>query len=99
MSLRIRQIRKAQKLSQQDLADKAGMSRSLLSEIETDTSPANTRRLQALADALGVTVSELFAEDAAAGYIREIEALTARMSEEDRQAILRMARALSPQQP
>ena len=60
MTLKIRALRIAAGLSQQMLAEKAGISRSQLSEIETEAKPANTLRLNSIANALGVQVEDLF---------------------------------------
>lgn len=60
MTLKIRALRIAAGLSQQMLAEKAGISRSQLSEIETEAKPANTLRLNSIASALGVQVEDLF---------------------------------------
>lgn len=95
MALRVKEIRRAQKLSQLALAERAGLSRSQLSEIENETEPATQRRLEAIAAALGVQVHELFTTDARDAYRGEIEALMKQMSEQDRQALLRMARAMA----
>jgi transcriptional regulator with XRE-family HTH domain len=59
MSLRIKEIRKALGISQQVLADRCGMSRNHLSEIESEKKPANTLRLTAIAAAMGVPVADL----------------------------------------
>jgi transcriptional regulator with XRE-family HTH domain len=94
MSLRIKELRTKKGLSQLDLAQMAGMSRSQLSEIEGEKKPATQRRLAAIAAALGVDVPALFSQDAREAYKGEIEALMRHMSEQDRLTILRMARAL-----
>lgn len=95
MTLRIRELRKARRLSQEELADKAGLSRSQLSEIETETKPANTLRLSAIAAALGVPVEQLFEDSARERYTSEIVDLMKTMTEEDKAALIRMAQALA----
>ncbi len=95
MALRIRAIRTQKGLSQLELAEMAGLSRSQLSEIESEKKPATQRRLAAIAAALGVEVPELFSNDAREAYKGEIEALMRHMTEQDRLTILRMARALA----
>jgi transcriptional regulator with XRE-family HTH domain len=99
MALRIRQLRKAQGLTQDQLAGRSGLSRSQLSEIETEAKPANTRRLTALAKALGVDVSELFDGGDREAYRYELEAIMADLPEEDREALLRIARAMQRKGP
>lgn len=95
MSLRIKEIRIARGLSQALLAEKAGVSRSQLSEIETEAKPANTLRLNAIAVALGVSVEQLFSEGAKAQYIDELTRLVASLDESDQLTLVRLARALA----
>ena len=95
MALRIRALRKAKGLSQQMLAEMAGVSRSQLSEIESEAKPANTLRLNAIAAALSVSVDQLFDEGSRDAYMDEIAALMQAMKPEDRAAIIRMAQALA----
>jgi|SRR5579871_2773039 len=52
-------LRKAAKLSQRELADKAGVSQQLISQIETDGAIGRTKFLPELASALGVEIAEL----------------------------------------
>jgi transcriptional regulator with XRE-family HTH domain len=98
MSLRIKTLRIEAGLSQQLLADKAGMSRSQLSEIETEVKPANTIRLNAIAKALGVQVEDLFESGAKASYISELEGILSNVSDEDRDTIIRLAKSLARKQ-
>lgn len=95
MTLRIRALRKSKGLSQSDLAEMAGLSRSQLSEIETEAKPANTLRLNAIATALGVSVEQLFDEGARTHYSSEILGLMDAMTDDDRLSLIRMAKALA----
>lgn len=95
MGLRIRELREARGLTQAELSDMARLSRSQLSEIETESKPANTLRLAAIAKALDVSVEELFTDGSAEAYRTLILDLMRSMSPEDRDALLRMARALA----
>ena len=61
MPMRIKELRDMHGWTQEVLAAKAGMSRSQLAMIERETRPANTRRLAAIADAMGVPTEALFA--------------------------------------
>jgi len=97
MTLRIRALRKERGLSQGDLAEKAGISRSQLSEIETEAKPANTLRLNAIASALGVEVNALFEEGARDLYTDEIVSIMADLSPEDRAKLVRVAKAMADQ--
>lgn len=92
MSLRIRELRIERGWTQADLANRAGVSRSQLAMIETETRPANTLRLNAIAAALGVKPEALFASGSE--YQALID-LLGRISSEDRAALVRMAEALA----
>ena len=92
MALRIRQLRVAKGWTQDDLASRAGMSRSQLAMIEAETRPANTLRLNSIAAALGIETQDL--------YIRQdgkadIMALVDRLSPEDREIVTRLAESLA----
>lgn len=95
MALRIKQLRESAGLSQQLLAEKAGVSRSQLSEIENEVKPANTLRLNAIAAALGVAVDELFEAGARDSYLAELDALWPDLSDDDRKTLIRMAEAFA----
>jgi transcriptional regulator with XRE-family HTH domain len=57
---RLEQLRKAAGLNQQELADKAGLSMSVVSQIERGKKlDPRVSTIEALADALGVSVDEL----------------------------------------
>lgn len=66
----IRQLRTSAGLTQQQLAEMAGISRSQLAEIEGGAKPANTLRLAAIAEALGVTVGDLFLTEQEAAILK-----------------------------
>jgi transcriptional regulator with XRE-family HTH domain len=96
MALRIKELRKAANLSQEELGKMAGVSRSQLSEIENEQKPANTLRLRAIANALGVPVEELFAPADDQGQRAIILMLFDRITDpDDRQALVRHAEALA----
>lgn len=105
MALRVKELRKARGLSQEKLARLAGVSRSQLSEIETERKPANTRRLAAIAAALGVPVEALFATTSPVttsvdeGHQAEILQLMHKMGSEDLKTLLRIARAMAAESP
>lgn len=92
MSLRIKYLREAKGWTQQELADRAAMSRSQLAMIEAETRPANTLRLNSIANALGVAPEALFKS---ASDNSELINLLGRLSPEDRAVIVRMAEALA----
>jgi transcriptional regulator with XRE-family HTH domain len=59
----LRRLRHQRRLSQEALADEAGMSRSYLSDLETEKCAATLDRLDRLAEALGVQPPELIDKD------------------------------------
>lgn len=94
MALRIVDLRKAKNLSQEELASKAGISRSQLAQIETESRPANTLRLNAIAAALGVETWQLFElPEYSAAIVDMMESI----SEQDQRALVRMAQAFAAQ--
>lgn len=60
---RLRQIRRSRELSQEALADRAGVHPKHLSEIERANKDPRATTVIKLADALGVPVSELYEDD------------------------------------
>ncbi len=56
---RLKELRKSRALSQQELAEAAGIGRATLSRIERGETGAHGRTLRKLAEALGVGVGEL----------------------------------------
>lgn len=60
MKLKIREYRRKQDLTQQELADKVGCSRQYINMLENDESiDVGTKLLLGIATALGVTVDDL----------------------------------------
>lgn len=57
---RIRALRQARGLSQEKLAELAGLHRTYISSIELGERNVSLKNIQALADALGVSLQELF---------------------------------------
>ncbi len=73
MVMRIQAIRKERGIQQTVLAEKMGVSQSVISEWEKEVYLPKARQLPALASALGVTINELFSPesivaDPEAGY-------------------------------
>ena len=64
---RLRQLRRAHELSQEALADRAGVHPKHLSEIERANKDPRATTVIRLADALGVPVAELYEEDGPSG--------------------------------
>jgi transcriptional regulator with XRE-family HTH domain len=61
LGLRVRELRKAQNMAQDDLAEKAGVHRTQIGFIEQGTRDLRLSTLQKVAFALGVDASELIA--------------------------------------
>jgi len=57
---RVRQLRMVRDLSQEELAYKAGVHRTYLGGIERGERNPSLRNIAAIADALGISLSELF---------------------------------------
>ena len=63
MKLRIREVREKKKLTQEELAKRAGVSRQLVSSLENGSSVnTTTDTLLALAEVLGCHVADFFAD-------------------------------------
>lgn len=58
---RVRFLRRARDLTQQDLAESMGVDISTISRLERGVQPVSVYRLPALARALGVEIPDLFA--------------------------------------
>ncbi len=56
----LRESHREGRWSQQTLADRSGLDRSFLAEIETDKANPTVDTLGKIADALGVSIAELF---------------------------------------
>jgi len=57
---RVRELRRAQGLSQEAFADKCGLDRTYISGIERGRRNVSLRNLDVIAKAFGITLSELF---------------------------------------
>lgn len=94
MKLQIREIRLAQGMTLETLADGAGLSLSFLSEIETGKKVANTRRLESIANALSVRPADLMGGDGADSTIATLIENFCRLSPRRQGAVLDLCRAL-----
>ena len=77
---RIREFRKARKLSQQGLAAKAGLHYTYVGSVERGESNISFDNIVRIADALGITLEELFTFPINDQPITEIERLRAEMA-------------------
>lgn len=61
MGFRIKELREKKRMSQEELAEKANVSRTTISQLENDaTKTTTTSTLNKIADALGVKMESLF---------------------------------------
>ena len=95
MKLRLRQIRKAAGLTQQQLADQVGIGKSYVSEIESGRKQINGKLLDAFSRALGCSPYELIEDPTLSEEIAAHIAVLRSLSETDRQAVLRHAAGLA----
>lgn len=94
---RIRELREARGWTLSELAGRAGISVSYLSEIEQHRKPVNSRRLKRFATAFGVAPHDLFALLADPGEHNEVSELLmyfTNLSPEDRALIFQLAERL-----
>jgi len=63
VGVRLRSLRKARRLTLRELADRAALSESFLSQLERGQTGATVQSLQRISGALGVEVSDLFTPD------------------------------------
>ena len=64
MTFRIKEIRESKGMTQTELSEKAGVTRATIWKLETNDEEVTTSRtLAKIADALGVTIGELFLAD------------------------------------
>ena len=94
MALRIRALREKKNWTQDELAERANISRSQLAQIESEARPANTLRLNAIAAALGVQTGALFSTSEQDDKLLDAVRV---LSDSDRASLVRMAEALAAQ--
>ncbi|RID91526.1 XRE family transcriptional regulator [Gemmobacter lutimaris] len=97
MKLRIRELRKSNKLTGEQLADLVGISKGYVSELETGKKSPGADLLMRLADALHCEVHELFSgsqsERDTASLATHLEVMS-QLSADDRRSIERAALGL-----
>lgn len=63
MGYKIKEIREAQGITQEELANKSGVSRGIIAALENNTEASTTTKtLSKIAQALGVSVTQIFFE-------------------------------------
>ena len=96
MELRIKECRKAAGLTLAELAQRAGLSVSYMSELENNLKPINSRRLQAIARALKVREFELIDFGDVSPDLRSLLRIAASLSPEALGQLLAAAEAKAP---
>lgn len=74
LGTRIRSLRQARHLTLRDVAQRAGVTESFLSQVERDVTSPSIATVQRIARALDLSIAQLFAEDADAGRVVRREA-------------------------
>lgn len=63
MGYKIREVREAKNISQEELSQKSGVSRSIISALENGKTNTTSKTLANIAKALGVSVDQIFYTD------------------------------------
>jgi len=74
LGTRIRSLRQARHLTLRDVADRAGVTESFLSQVERDVTSPSIATVQRIARALDLSIAQLFAEDTDTGRVVRREA-------------------------
>jgi transcriptional regulator with XRE-family HTH domain len=74
LGTRIRALRQARHLTLRDVADRAGVTESFLSQVERDVTSPSIATVHRVARALGLSIAQLFAEDGDTGRVVRREA-------------------------
>lgn len=102
MRIRLQELRKARDWTGQDVADKLGITKGYVSELENGKKTPGARLLMRMAAAFGCEVHELFdgsPEDRTAAELAAHMEVMKDLPEEDRRFIQRSARGLLPTSP
>lgn len=94
MRLRIKEIREAKGLNQEEVADMANISRPYLANIENGLRTPNALRIDAIARALDVTPFQLIDDQSVSPQVSRLMSLVIDLSEDDMAAVVRHAEAL-----
>ena len=71
MGYKIKEAREIARMSQEELAEKSGISRTTISQLENNKGDCNLKTLAKLAAALGTTVNAIFFEDGVQSTVQE----------------------------
>lgn len=95
MKLRIKEMRAARGMTQQQLADAIGVGKSFMSEMESGKKQVNGTRLALIAKALRCAPYELIDDDSVSADVLEHIRVMQKLSEADRLAVIRHAASLA----
>lgn len=84
---RVKQLRRAHRLTQEQLAERAGLSYKFIGEIERGTGNPSLETLEKLSEAFSIDVTELFGRADRPATQQEIYALTAKEFQLVREAL------------
>jgi transcriptional regulator with XRE-family HTH domain len=74
LGTRIRALRQARRLTLRDVAERAGVTESFLSQVERDVTSPSIATVHRIARALGLSIAQLFADDGDTGRVVRREA-------------------------
>lgn len=74
LGTRIRSLRQARRLTLRDVAERAGVTESFLSQVERDVTSPSIATVQRIARALDLSIAQLFSEDGDGGRVVRREA-------------------------
>jgi transcriptional regulator with XRE-family HTH domain len=74
LGVRIRAVRQARRLTLRDVAERAGVTESFLSQVERDVTSPSIATVQRIARALDLSIAQLFAEEPETGRVVRREA-------------------------
>ncbi|MBI4476019.1 MAG: helix-turn-helix transcriptional regulator [Acidobacteria bacterium] len=87
LAARVKQLRRAHRLTQEQLAERAGLSYKFVGEIERGTGNPSLETLEKLSDAFEIDINELFGRPDRAATPKELYALTAKEFQMVREAL------------
>lgn len=88
MQLRIKELRERKGLTQKELASRVGISRAYMTQLEGGTRRANNDIMEAVAIALGVSVSELIVDNTQTESVTKLLEVAKGMSEANQAKVL-----------
>jgi len=98
MRLKLKELRERNGWTQDQVASRAGMSKSFYSEIESGKKAANSRRLHKFAEVFAVSTFELIDDASVDAELFEHLQTLQSLSEADRKAVIRHALGLASDQ-